>query len=284
MTTITKTKVYTLTAIAALLYVGLTIAFADGLWNLNNFWYSPTTADDPTKYIFGGTWVTYVLLIATVGLGLFQAQRLGDVQVDVTPNTDAEVDGQVEDPTFWKLLVGNTWYAILWLPLRFFVGQEWLSAGEHKVRSDAWMDGGAALKGYFENAVAVPESGRPAITYDWFRQFLQYMLDHEWYTWFAKIVAVGEVLVGLGLIFGALVGIAAFFGTVMNFNFLLAGSASTNPVLFGLSVFIVLGWKVAGHLGLDRWLLPLLGTPWKRGPIRKEARDERPLVHRQHPA
>jgi thiosulfate dehydrogenase [quinone] large subunit len=91
------------------------------------------------------------------------------------------------------------------------------------------------------------------------------MLEHEWYTWFAKIVAVGEVLVGLGLIVGALVGIAAFFGTVLNFNFLLAGTASTNPVLFGLGVLIVLGWKVAGHIGLDRYLLPMLGTPWKPG-------------------
>ena len=91
------------------------------------------------------------------------------------------------------------------------------------------------------------------------------MLDHEWYTWFAKVIAVGEFLVGIGLIVGALVGIAAFFGTLMNFNFQLAGSASTNPVLFGLGVFLVLGWKVAGWIGLDRYLLPALGTPWKRG-------------------
>ena len=93
------------------------------------------------------------------------------------------------------------------------------------------------------------------------------MLNHEWYTWFAKIVAVGEVLVGLGLIFGALVGIAAFFGTVLNFNFLLAGSTSTNPVLFAITVFLVLGWKVAGYIGLDRVLLPALGTPWKSGKL-----------------
>ena len=71
----------------------------------------------------------------------------------------------------------------------------------------------------------------------------------------------------LGLIVGALVGIAAFFGTLMNFNFQLAGSASTNPVLFGLSVFLVLAWKVAGWWGLDRYLLPLLGTPWSAGRI-----------------
>ncbi len=277
MTTITKTKVYVLTAIAALLYVGMTIVFADGLWDPGNFWSS--------EYVSEGTWLTYTLFAAIIVLGVVQAQRLGDREVDVEPNQDAEVDGQVEDPKLWKLLIGNTWFSVLWLPLRFFVGQEWLTAGEHKIRDAAWMSGGEALKGYFERAVAIPEApARPAITYGWFREFLQFMLDNEWYTWFAKIVAVGEFMVGLGLIFGALVGIAAFFGTLMNFNFLLAGTASTNPVLFGLGVFIVLGWKVAGHLGIDRWLLPVLGTPWQRGSIRKQTDDERRFIERQRAA
>jgi thiosulfate dehydrogenase [quinone] large subunit len=37
--------------------------------------------------------------------------------------------------------------------------------------------------------------------------------------------------------------------------------------MFALTIFLVLGWKVAGWLGLDRWLLPMLGTPWYRGDI-----------------
>jgi thiosulfate dehydrogenase (quinone) large subunit len=32
----------------------------------------------------------------------------------------------------------------------------------------------------------------------------------------------------------------------------------------------MLAWKVAGWYGLDRYLLPLLGTPWKRGTIAPE--------------
>ncbi len=154
------------------------------------------------------------------------------------------------------------------MPLRYFIGLEWLQAGEHKLRDSAWMDGGSALQGYWERAVAIPEPpGRAAITYAWYRDVLQYMLDHEWYTWFAKLIAVGEFLVGIGLIVGALVGIAAFFGTLMNFSFMLAGSSSTNPVLFGLTVFLVLAWKVAGYWGLDRWLIPALGAPWQVGAL-----------------
>lgn len=102
------------------------------------------------------------------------------------------------------------------------------------------------------------------MTYGWFYDFLVYMLDNEWYTWFAKVIVVGEVLIGLGLLVRALAGIAAFFGSFLNVNFLLAGTTSTNPVLLDLTIFLVLAWKVAGHIGLDRWLLPMLGTPWQR--------------------
>src|SRR5436189_118397 len=81
-----------------------------------------------------------------------------------------------------------------------------------------WMAGGEALKSFWAKQVVVPESGPPPITYPWFRNFLQYMLDHGWYSWFAKLIAFGETLVGLALLVGALVGLAAFVGTFMNFN------------------------------------------------------------------
>jgi thiosulfate dehydrogenase [quinone] large subunit len=70
------------------------------------------------------------------------------------------------------------------------------------------------------------------------------------------------LLVGLGLIVGALTGIAAFFGLFMNLNYLLAGTVSTNPILGILGLFLVLAWRVAGYYGVDRYLLPVLGTPW----------------------
>jgi len=48
---------------------------------------------------------------------------------------------------------------------------------------------------------------------------------------------------------------------------MMAGTASINPVLFTLSVLLIVAWKSAGWWGLDRWLLPLLGTPWEPGRI-----------------
>jgi thiosulfate dehydrogenase (quinone) large subunit len=82
-------------------------------------------------------------------------------------------------------------------------------------------------------------------------------------------VAYGELLVGIALIMGIFTGIAACCGLFMNLNFRLAGTVSTNPILFTLSIGLILAWKIAGYIGLDRYLLPLLGTPWQQGSVFK---------------
>ena len=51
----------------------------------------------------------------------------------------------------------------------------------------------------------------------------------------------------------------------MNANYLLAGTVSTNPALFILATGLVLAWKVAGLIGLDSLVLPLLGVPGAPG-------------------
>jgi thiosulfate dehydrogenase [quinone] large subunit len=49
----------------------------------------------------------------------------------------------------------------------------------------------------------------------------------------------------------------------VNWSFIMAGSASTNGMLFAIATWLVLAWRNAGWVGLDRWLLPMLDTPWK---------------------
>ncbi len=172
----------------------------------------------------------------------------------------------ITDPPIAQALFNNTRWAWLWLVVRFYLGYTWINSGLGKLSNPAWVQTGEALKGFWERAVAIPEPpARPPIAFDWYRAFLQALLDGGSYTWFAKLVTAGELLIGAALILGLFTGIAAFFGGFMNWNFMMAGSASTNPVLFTLAVFLVLAWKIAGWWGLDRWLLPLLGTPWKPG-------------------
>ena len=191
---------------------------------------------------------------------------------------------ELRDPGWVRFVFGNTRMAPFWLIARLYLGYQWLLAGWHKVYGDdRWIavDGqdGLALRSFWERAVAIPEQGRPPIVYDWYRDFLQYMIDHEWYEWMAWVIAIGEVAVGIALIVGLFTGIAAICGATMNFNFMLAGSASTNPVLFLLAVLVLLGWKVAGWIGLDRWALPALGTPWQPGPLVDETLDHAPGMH-----
>jgi thiosulfate dehydrogenase [quinone] large subunit len=164
----------------------------------------------------------------------------------------------------------------VWLVLRIWVGYQWLEAGWHKLSEAAWVGGGSALQGYWQHAIAIPDTGRPAIAFGWYRDFLTMLLNAGAYTWFAKLIAYGEFLVGVALILGAFTGVAAFFGGLMNWNYMMAGSASTNPMLFVISVGLILAWKVAGRIGADYFLLPAIGTPW-------HATEEHEQHYRQAP-
>jgi thiosulfate dehydrogenase [quinone] large subunit len=168
----------------------------------------------------------------------------------------------IQDPAIVTWLLSSPLASLIWLPIRLWLGWQWIDAAQHKIGDPAWVAGGAALKGFWTNAVKIPETGRPAIAFDWYRNFLQTLLDAQAYVWFAKLVAYGELLIGIALILGAFTGIAAFFSGFMNWNFMMAGSASTNPLLFVAAVGLILAWKVAGYAGADYFLLRWIGTPW----------------------
>jgi len=171
---------------------------------------------------------------------------------------------RITNPPIARFLFEDTRFSVIWLVIRVLLGLSWLNSGFGKIGDPRWMQTGEALQGFWANAVRIPETGRPPITFDWYRAFIQGLLDSGAHTWFAKLIAVGEVLVGVALVVGAFVGIAAFFGAFMNWNFIMAGTASSNPLLFVAALLLILAWKTAGWYGLDRFLLPLLGTPWNR--------------------
>jgi thiosulfate dehydrogenase [quinone] large subunit len=204
------------------------------------------------------TWVFWILAIIVVVV-LFSDRRNPEA-------TTVEVEG----PAFSRYLFSNTRAGLFWLPIRLFVGLTFLEAGWHKATGGGWLDGGASLAGYWANAVTIPEQGRPPISYDWYRDFINLLLTGHHEGWFAWVITFGELAVGLGLILGALTGIAAFFGALMNMSFLLSGSGSSNPVMFTAAIGLILAWRVAGYYGLDRYLLPMLGTPW-RASVRRTA-------------
>lgn len=172
-----------------------------------------------------------------------------------------------------NFLFNSSGSALIWLVVRLYLGYQWLTAGWKKVNSDAWTgeNAGAAVTGFMKGALAKAEEGKDVT--GWYASFLENAVLPNAKA-FSFVVAWGEVLVGLGLILGLLTGIAAFFGSLMNVSFLFAGTVSTNPLLFILATWLVLAWKVAGWYGLDRWALPLLGTPWSR----KGGKDDKSSV------
>lgn len=168
----------------------------------------------------------------------------------------------IQDPPFLKTLLNDKRTAWFWLILRVWLGYKWIDASLQKISNPAWVQTGDALKGFWSSIVVIPDSGRPPITFDWYRTFIQTLLNAEAYTWFAKLVAYGELIIGIALIIGAFTGIAAFLGAFMNWNYMMAGSASSNPMLFVVALGLIVAWKVAGHIGADYFLLPWIGTPW----------------------
>lgn len=148
--------------------------------------------------------------------------------------------------------------APFWLIVRLYLGWQWLMAGWEKVMNPAWFgaDAGAAIQGFVQGALGKTAGAYPDVQM-WYASFLQSAVLPYPTAW-ANAIAVGEVLVGLGLIAGFVTGTAAFFGFFMNLNFLLAGTVSVNPVFLVLALGIMLAHRVAGYWGVDRYIMPSL--------------------------
>ena len=177
----------------------------------------------------------------------------------------AQFRSTIEDPPITRFLFGDTRMGWVWLPLRVWLGWSWLQSGWGKFQNPAWLDNGTALKSFWERALVIDP--KPVIAFDWYRDFLRFMLESGAYTWFAKVVLFGEITIGIALILGAFTGIAAFGGGFLNWNFVMAGTASTNALLFAVSTWLVLAWKTAGWIGLDRWILPLVTRVWTQARV-----------------
>jgi len=171
----------------------------------------------------------------------------------------------IPEPKLAEFLFADTRVAWVWFLLRLYVGYQWVTAGWEKATGGVWIGphAGSALHGFLFAAAAKASGTNPAVA-SWYAWFINNIaLPHV--TAFSYLITCGELAVGIGLVLGAFTGIAAFFGAFMNLNYLFAGTISINPLLFLIELFLILAWRNAGWLGLDRWLLPWLGVPWKPG-------------------
>jgi len=153
----------------------------------------------------------------------------------------------------WKY---SNWARILWTILRVYFGYEWLTSGYGKVfgaNSAVWVGSkaGTAITGFLNGALTKTGGAHPDV--------------QPWYAWFVTHIALpnakifsymvswGELLVGIALIFGFLTTIVLFASLLMNFNYLLAGSVSVNPIfIIEAAILLWAGWA-AYYWGLDRF-------------------------------
>jgi thiosulfate dehydrogenase (quinone) large subunit len=152
----------------------------------------------------------------------------------------------------------DTRMAWLWLLVRLYVGWEWIAPSWEKLHDQAWVGAkaGAALTGFVHGALAKTGGEHPDVQ-SWYAAFLQNAVLPHAALW-SYFVAWGELFVGLALIAGFLVGISSLFGMLMNMNYMLAGTVSVNPILFFLSIWLVLAWRISGYWGADYYALPIL--------------------------
>lgn len=187
---------------------------------------------------------------------------------------------QIAEPPVARFLFADTRMAWVWLVVRLYVAYYWLTAGLEKlvgrnytfggefntaVKGGGWifyrqLPLGTQMAGFAKSAIAQAAGPYPAVQ-GWYASFLQQFVVPN-AGLFAFLITFGELAVGLGLLVGALTGIAAVFGLFMNLNFLLSGAVSVNPIIGVAALFLVLAWRVAGYYGIDSYLLPLMGTPW----------------------
>jgi thiosulfate dehydrogenase [quinone] large subunit len=161
---------------------------------------------------------------------------------------------------------------LFWLVLRLFVGYEFLTAGWEKIESGKWI-GGNAMGGFLKGALGKATGEHPEVQ-GWYVDLVNNVFLPN-AALFSTLVAVGETLVGLALIFGIFTKFAAINGAIMNLAFLGAGTSSSNPQMMFMQVAMVFAGAGVAYYGIDRFLMPFIARSLHIGStVRVPARAE----------
>src|ERR671912_2113719 len=112
--TMTQERSWALTAISVVLFILLCWIFDDGLlapplWNGENWISSPL--------------LTYLLIAIILQCGWSQARSIPERGLAFHLERVPAAAGLINDPMKWRLLMGSIYYALIWLPMRFFLGR-----------------------------------------------------------------------------------------------------------------------------------------------------------------
>jgi thiosulfate dehydrogenase (quinone) large subunit len=191
---------------------------------------------------------------------------VGD-QKETRPNSwhDSNVPGHEHNLRSADWLFRSRAASVIWLAVRLVLGYWWLNAGYQKIwgseKAGFWFGGGAGVKGFATAGVLGSATGKSGASYGWWAAILHnFVIPNA--SWIAKFIALGEVVIGIMLILGLFTGLFALFGLALNVIYMFTGSAGVNPAYAVLEIPLVLAWRNAGYLGLDRYALD--GAWWRR--------------------
>ncbi len=186
------------------------------------------------------------------------------LEAPATPQGTGNLLGSGHNLRFADWLYRSAAASIIWLVVRLVLGYWWLNAGYQKIwgseKAFFWYGGGAGVKGFATAGVAGSTTGKGGASYGWWAAFLHnFVIPNA--SWIAKFIALGEMAIGIALILGLFTGLAALAGLTLNLVYMFTGSAGVNPAYMILEVPLILAWRNAGYLGLDRFAL---NSEWRR--------------------
>jgi thiosulfate dehydrogenase (quinone) large subunit len=154
--------------------------------------------------------------------------------------------------------------SLIWLAVRLWLGYQWMNAGYQKIwgseKAAFWFGGGVGVKGFATAGVAGSTAGKGGASYGWWAGFLHnFVIPNA--SWIAKLIALGELAIGVALVLGLFTGLAALAGLALNLIYMFTGSSGVNPAYLILEVPLILAWRNAGYLGLDHFAL---SGAWRR--------------------
>jgi thiosulfate dehydrogenase (quinone) large subunit len=187
-----------------------------------------------------------------------------ELSPDSQQSDDGNVPGHDHNLRFADWLYRSRAASVIWLAVRLVLGYWWLNAGYQKIwgseKAGFWFGSGAGVKGFATAGVLGSATGKGGASYGWWAAFLHnFVIPNA--SWIAKLIALGEVAIGIGLILGLFTGLAALAGLTLNMVYMFTGSAGVNPAYMILEVPLILAWRNAGYLGLDRYAL---NSAWLR--------------------
>ena len=157
-------------------------------------------------------------------------------------------------------IFNNKYFVPIWTVLRVWLGYQWIVPAIEKLKDPTWVgsQSGVAITGFLKGALAKSTGEHPAVQW-WYARFVENVAMPN-ANIFTYLIPYGELLVGISLILGAFTIAGLLGGALMNLNYMLAGTTSTNPILYTVAIILIAAGVNAYKIGVDQLII----SYWKK--------------------